>query len=97
MDSKQKKFYRGDVCSVLRDINTLSPKVLLQNVTYEDGTVFRDHVWVPYTKKMEKVRPKNTKYTTAITFRAYEKEYPSTSGGTKLSLVQLSYIIKVKE
>ena len=97
VNTKEKSTYIGYICNMLRDTKILSPKILLQDVVYETGKEFRDHVWVDYNNKLRKLRPKTTKKRVKITFKAYEKEYPSTDGGTKLGLVHLSHITEIEE
>lgn len=94
MSKSEKRTYIGYVSNVLRDKQTLSPRILLQDVVSETGKQFRDHVWVPYKGKLVDLRPKTTgnKHLVKIRFKAYEREYPSTSGGTKIGLIHLSYI-----
>jgi len=91
----EKKEYTAYLCATLRDVYSCSPRVLLKQVTDTDGKLFRDHVWVAYDKRLERIRPTDTKKDIKIKFKAYEKKYPSTDGGTKKGLVKLSYIERV--
>ena len=49
----------GTLCRNFRDIETISPRILLIGV-FVDGVVFRDHVWVPKLL-FEGFIPKNNK------------------------------------
>lgn len=75
-----------------RDIHLVTPKVLLLNVFTEDGTLFRDHVWVleEYFTRVPKGHQRK-KY--KIVFTAIYKEYV----GGKTTLCNIKDIVYIKE
>ncbi len=89
---------RGNYTAVItgnrRDTNLMTPKVLLIDVRYSDGTLFRDHTWV--LEEYFKVIPKgHHKRKTLISFTAKEQDYISLTGD-KVKLVSLKDIKYIK-
>lgn len=82
----------GTLCRNFRDIETISPRVLLIGV-FVDGVAFRDHVWVPKLL-FEGFIPKNNKKKIKVAFEAeatrYLSSYGYKDGLTKIKNVRLA-------
>lgn len=59
-----------------RDVATLDPKILLLDITNEDGTIFRNHCWVSEAELKDFVPRRNTDRV-IISFEADVKTYYS--------------------
>ena len=75
-----------------RDVNTLSPKVLLTNVIFDNGETFRDHCWVPMTDKIKQFIPRTNKQKNTLQFKAKIKDY-QTIGPAKQTLSKIREIV----
>jgi len=74
------------------DSNTLSPKVVISNITTEDGKSFpRDHVWIAKCKRVDKFIAKlnDPCSLVRVSFTAKEDKYRGSDGIVKKRLVQI--------
>lgn len=60
-----------------RDVKTSIPKVLLTNITFEGGTLFRDHCWVELTDELLDFVPRKCGLKLMVTFDAQQMTYYS--------------------
>jgi hypothetical protein len=68
------------------------PKVLLLEIKEkETGEIYRDHLWVKHTSKIDRFIPRTNKKKISISFDAEECEYIS-SEGTKKGLARIKNI-----
>lgn len=74
-----------------RDTKTLSPKVLLTDILNDDGTVFRNHCWIPITTAIEAHIPKTNLKKVHLSFTANVKPY-RTYGPEKYTLHKIRNI-----
>lgn len=87
--------YTAQISRNFRDTNLSTPKVLLRNITDEEGNLFRDHAWVALTHRIEGVLPRsgdNKSYT--IEFHAKPKTYV-TEGPRKNTLCKIRNITRL--
>lgn len=85
---------RATITRNFRDVNTISPKVLLTNVVNDDGSEFRDHCWVDISNEIEGFIPKTNRYKVTVEFTASVKSY-QTRGPKKDTLCKMVNIKKV--
>lgn len=89
---RKKSSLRATTGRNFREVGTLSPKVLLNNLTDIDGNILRDHCWVELTDDLLKLLPtKSNKIKVTIEFEAVIITY----GNDKLGLKKLSNIRKL--
>ena len=74
-----------------RDVHTLSPKVLLTDIMNDDGTLFRDHCWIPLTSTIKAYMPATNRKKTRLRFTASAKAY-KTYGPEKNTLHKIKNI-----
>lgn len=84
---KPAKRYRAVISRNLRDVNTVSAKLLLINVENEDGTEFRDHLWAD-KRALDSFMPKKNNQRVTVEFTANESAY-KTRGPKKSNLVNI--------
>jgi len=72
-----------------RDTNTISAKVLLQNI-YCNGKLIRDHMWVSRQELLTYI-PKTTKYSNKIIFNGILKPY-KTRADEKQTIININNI-----
>jgi hypothetical protein len=82
--------YTATITRNFRDINTLSPKVLMLNIR-EAGKPFRDHAWVNITPELEKFIPYKNTQKLRLAFEAKPKTY-KTYGPEKITLQSIRNI-----
>ena len=64
----------------LRETHTACPKLLLVDIRYTDGTLFRDHCWINLSTNIDNIRPKRGRNKPKkVRFSATEKEYIKSS------------------
>ena len=72
-----------------RNTDRLDQKVLITGVHNEDtNEQFRDHCWVPITKKIEQLIPKTNRHHAVITFEADIEPYAHDPSKQKLSRIK---------
>lgn len=74
--STQKTQYTATVSRNFRDVGSISPKLLLRNITDSNGNLFRDHCWVELDY-LAHVVPNSNRYSAKISFEATTKPYYS--------------------
>lgn len=86
--------FQGELTGNKRDMQTLSPKVLMLNVSNWKGEVFRDHCWIPANSKRYRnlIPAGHSNKKVLIQFSARVEEYMS-SEGTKLGLKHIRDVI----
>ena len=82
--------YTATITRNFRDVNTVSPKVLLLNIR-EAGKPFRDHCWVNITPELEKFIPYKNTQKLRLAFEAKSKTY-KTYGPEKVTLTKFKHI-----
>jgi len=75
-----------------RDIETLSPKILMINVKTEDGEEIREHCWVKITDELKQFIPRTNLSEIEIKFNAKVYTYIDKRGNKKVSLSKLKDI-----
>lgn len=80
--------YTATISRNFRD-TTFQPKVLLRNVTDEQGNLVRDHMWVNLNNQLTAVLPQSNRTHYVITFHAKPKFY-QTLGDPKLTLERVN-------
>ena len=105
MTEEEQEFEQGETYTFtarltgnMRDIHTLSPKVLLTEITrHHDALEFRDHCWTNPSKRLQPLIPDGHSEKKAyISFTARVEKYMS-STGCKLGLRHLRNITLIKE
>lgn len=72
-----------------RNVDRLDEKVLLTGIHNEDtDEQFRDHCWVPVSKKIERLIPKSNRHSAIITFEAEIENYPYDASKQKLTKIK---------
>jgi len=86
--------YTATITRNFRDIHTMTPKVLLLNITTAEG-IFRDHCWVPITNNIQKFIPRKNTQKLLISFIAKIRTY-QTYGPAKQTLQAIKDIQIIK-
>ena len=86
--------YTAIISRNFRDVGTMSPKLLLRDVTDSYGNLFRDHCWVDLDA-LQHVVPNSNRYSAKISFQATPKPYYS-GKHTLTSISQGKYLGKIR-